>query len=398
MKRTIILLTFIFAATVVFAQKGKVTSALSYKDSGELQKALETIKETIDPANEKSEKTIDWDKTWEARGEIYQAIYESEDESIKRLAEDPLATALESYQKAIELDEKGKSKNSLKLKLTLLSNALTDQAVNGFNEENYEKALKSFEQILTINEIPLIKEDNVNLIDTVIIYNAGLAAYYSENYDKAIQYYTEAAKYGYNGGKTYVNIAYAYEMKNDTASALQALQEGFEKYSSDKEVLDNLINIYLAQQKSDDAMKYLDMAIENDPNYAPYYFAKGTLYESLKNVDKSIELYNKAIEVDPEYFDAHYNLGVVYYNQGVNQIEVARAVPANENQRYEEELAKADQWWLKSIPYMEKCRELKPDDAITLESLKNLYYRMITKDKDKWEPKYKEIDEILSNM
>lgn len=398
MKRTIILLTFIFVATLGFAQKGKVTSALSYKDEGDLQKALETIKETIDPSNEKSDKTIDWPNTWEARGEIYQAIFQSEDENVKSLVDDPLTTALESYKKALELDEKGRNENSIKLKLTLLSNALTNQAIDGFNNEDYDKALRSFEQILSINEMPIIKEDNENLVDTVVIYNAGLAAYYGENYDKAIDYYEEAAKYGYNGGKIYGLIANAYQMKKDTASALQALQEGFEKYPSDKEVLDNLINIYLNQQKSDDAMKYLDLAIEKDPNYAPYYFAKGTLYESLENIDKAIELYEKAIEVDPEYFDAYYNLGVVYYNQGVNQIEVARSIPPNENERYEAELAKADIWWEKAIPYMEKCRELKPDDTITLESLKNLYYRMITKDKDKWEPKYKEIDEILSNM
>jgi len=39
---------------------------------------------------------------------------------------------------------------------------------------------------------------------------------------------------------------------------------------------------------------------------------------------------------------------------------------------------------------MEKCNELKPDDSFTLESLKNLYYRL------KFIDKYNQILEKLS--
>ncbi|QGY47250.1 tetratricopeptide repeat protein [Maribellus comscasis] len=381
MKRTIILLTFIFAAGVSFAQKGKVTSAQNFKDSGNLEKALETIKETIDPSNEKSEKTIDWPKTWEVRGEIYQAIYQSEDENVKKLAENPLATAFESYKKALELDEKGRFGNGLKIKLTLLTNDLTNQAVEGFNSEDYEKALNAFEQILEINSMPLIKGDNPETVDTVIIYNTGLAAYNAQQYDKAIKYYKEAAEYGYNGARTYSLIASAYQMKKDTLGALEILQEGFERYPEDNNVLTSMIQIYLDQDKTEDAMKYLEMAIEQDPDNATFYFAQGTLFEKLENDEKAIESYEKAIEVDSENYGAYYNLGALYYNKGVQQIEIANSVPANENERYLEETKKADIWWEKALPYMEKCNELKPDDIMTLESLKNLYYRMKQMDK-----------------
>jgi tetratricopeptide (TPR) repeat protein len=381
MKRTIILLTFIFAASVSFAQKGKVTSAQNFKDSGDLAKALEAIEETIDPSNEKSEKTIGWPKTWEVRGEIYQAIYQSEDENVKSLSEDPLATAFESYKKALELDDKGRFSNSLKIKLTLLTNDLTNQAVDGFNNEDYEKALRSFEQILAINDMPLIKEDNPDAVDTVIVYNTGLAAYNAKQYDKAIKYYKEAAEHGYNGARTYSLIANAYQQKKDTLGALQILQEGFEKYPEDNTVLTSMIQIYLDQNRTEDAMKYLEMAIEQDPENATFYFAQGTLFEKLDDEEKAIEAYDKAIEADPEYYNAYYNLGALYYNKGVQQIEVANAIPANENERYLEETKKADIWWEKALPYMEKCQELKPDDVMTLESLKNLYYRMKQMDK-----------------
>ena len=58
-----------------------------------------------------------------------------------------------------------------------------------------------------------------------------------------------------------------------------------------------------------------------------------------------------------------------------------RNIPANENEKYEAEMKKADEWFEKAFPYMEKCQELQPDDHGTLESLKNLYYRMQKMDK-----------------
>jgi tetratricopeptide (TPR) repeat protein len=360
----------------------KVSSSQSLKDTGKLEEALQTINEAVDPTAENAEKTINWPRTWEVRGEIYQAIYQSKDKSVKGLSEDPLTEALNSYKKALDLDEGGKFSNSLKVKLTLLTNDLTNQAVEAFNDEDYNKALRSFEQILAIQEIPIIERDSPGAIDTVIIFNAGLAAYNAENYDKAIEYYRKAAATGYNEARTYSLIANSYQLKKDTIGALKALQEGFEKYPEDNVVLTSMIQIYLDMNKTEDAMRYLSMAIEKEPNNATYHFAQGTLYERMKNNQKAIESYDKAIKADPNFFNAYYNLGALYYNEGVKQIEVANAVPTNQNDVYEAELKKADEWFKKALPYMEKCYQLKPDDNMTKESLKNLYYRL--KDMDNY--------------
>ncbi|NQU52123.1 MAG: tetratricopeptide repeat protein [Bacteroidetes bacterium] len=381
MKKTIILLTFVFAISGAFAQKGKVTSAQNLKDTEKLDKALEAIEEATDPSNEKAEKSIPWPKTWEVKGEIFQAIYQSKDANFQKLSDDPLTTAFDSYKKALELDEKDKFGKSVKIKLTLLTNDLTNQAVQAFQDEDYNKALKSFEQILAIQNVDIIKADSPDAVDTVILFNAGLAAYNAENYEKAINFYTMVAKYGYNGARTYSLIADSYQQNKDTTGALEALKIGFEKYPEDNGVLTSLIQIYLDMGKTDDAMKYLEMAIAQDPTNTTYYFAQGTLYEKLNDEENAIKTYEGALEIDSEFFNANYNLGALYYNKGVQQIEVANGVPANENAKYEAELKKADVWFEKALPFMEKCDTLQPNDAPTLESLQNLYYRLKQMDK-----------------
>jgi len=373
MKKTIILLALVLSFSGAFAQKGKVTSAQNFKDTGKLDKAVEAITEATDASNPKAEKSVPWPKTWEVKGEVYQAIFSSEE--YKKLSDDPLTVALESYKKALELDEGNKFDKSVKIKLTLLTNDLTNQAVAAFNENDYNKALKSFEQILEINEIPVVKEDNPDAIDTVILFNSGLAAYNAQNYEKAVKYYGEAAKYGYNEGRTFSLVAESYKMLGDSASALTTLQEGFQKYPEDNNVLTGMIDLYMRMNKNEEALKYLDMAIAQDPSNVTYYFAKGALFEKFGQEEDAIKAYEKSIEVDPTFFNAYYNLGALYYNKGVQQQEVAYAVPANDNAKYEAELKKADVWFEKALPFMEKCHEINAEDVSTLESLKNLYYR-----------------------
>jgi tetratricopeptide (TPR) repeat protein len=381
MKRTIILLALVLAFSAAFAQKGKVTKAETLKEEGKLAEALEAIEQASNASNPDAEKTVPWPKTWQVRGEIFQAISQSKDENVKKLSSDPLTEALNSYKKALELDEKGGIAKGVKINLTLLTNDLTNQAVAAFKVEDYNKALLSFEQILEINNMPVIKLDNPNAVDTVIIFNSGLAAYNAEKYEKAIGYYRESAKYGYNGARTYSLIAASYQLMKDTVSALSALREGYEKYPNDNALLESMIQIYMDLNKTDEAMANLEKAIIQDPTKPRYYFAQGALYEKLGNEQKAIETYQKTMEVDPTFFNAYYNLGALYYNKGVQQIEVAKEVPANENAKYEAEMKKADEWFAKALPYMEKCNALQANDKMVLESLKNLYYRLKQMDK-----------------
>lgn len=392
MKRTTILFALLFAVTCVFAQKGKVTSALSYKETGKLDKAVEAIEETIDASNPKTESSISWPRTWEVRGEIFQAVFQSKDENFKKLNNDPLTVAYDSYFKALQLDEKDKFSKSIKIKFTLLIGDLTNQAVAAFTEENYEKALKSFEQIMAIEQHPIYKSDDPNAVDTVIIFNAGLAAYNAQKYDKAIEYYKETAKYKYNGAKTYTMISSAYMQKQDTLGALQALKEGLVEYPENGPLLVEVINIFLNANKVDDAKAYLNKAISLDPKNSSYYFALGTLYDKQQDTENATNSYLKAIEFKDDYFDAYYNLGALYYNKGVKQVDIANAIPSNQATKYEEEKNKADIEFTKAIPYMEKALEINPTDKFTLESLKTLYYRLKMLDK------HAEIVEKMKNL
>lgn len=404
MKKTIILLTLVFIAGLTYAQKGKVATASTLLEQGNIDKALETIEQAVDPNNSKSGKSIDWAKTWIVRGQIYQAIYESKDKNVKGLSQDPLTEALNSYTKAADLDKKDqKFTKDLKFQFITLQRDFSNQAVAAYGKNDYKSALKSFEQYLSVYDIPFIKADNPDYIDTVVVYNTGLTAFYAKDYDTSIRYFNKAAQTGYKGGELYVRIASEYEIQKDTAKALQTLQDAFKKYPDDNSVISEMANIYIRTKRPDDALKYLDLVIAKDPNNAQFLFAKGRLYDEMGKEDDAIKWYEKTIALDSTYFGAFFNLGAIYYNLGVKEWDVARNVPANDNAKYQLEVAKSDSLWAKALPYMEKSYKLMDKQTVatkksTMETLKNLYYRLESKDRAKWEPKYKAMDEQIKAL
>lgn len=392
MRTLSVLIIFLLSVTTLFAQKGKVTSALSNKEAGKLDKAIAAIEEAIDATNPKTESSINWPRTWEVRGEIYQAVFQSKDENYKKLHADPLAEAFNSCQKAIELDTKNKFSNSVRIKLQLLIHDLTSQAETAFNAQDYDKAFNSFEQILAIEDTPVFKAESPGQVDTVIIYNAALSAYSAKKFDKAIGYYKIAAKYKYNGAQTYERLSESYLSKKDTTGALEIMQQGLKDYPGNSAILVQLINIYEKGNRLEDAMKYLNVAISNEPNNESFYLFRGILFDRMNNSEEAIKSYQKAIELKSNNFDALFNLGIVYYNLGVKQIDVANSVPSNQPKKYETEKVKADLEFKKALPYLEKAYELKAEDRTLLEALKNVYYRIQMLDK------YDALIESLNSM
>ena len=381
MTKISLFIIFILILSPSFAQKTKVNSALVEKEAGKLDQALSSIEEAVNPANPKSESSIAWAHTWEVRGEIYESIYKSKEDKFKKLHADPLLEAMKSYQKATELDEKGKLANALKIKMQVLIGDLSEQAVNAFNEPNYNKALASFEQILTIEDNPMYKTASANAVDTAIIFNAGLAAYKAEQYDKAIAFYKKAAQYKYSGSRTYELMALSYMEKKDSGGALTVIQEGLQQYPDNSFLLNQVIDIYIGKNKIDDAMKYLDLAISKKADNEVLHLVRGNLLVKLNRNDEAVKCYEKAIALKPDFMDAYFNLGNIYYNQGVKQTDIANAIPGNEPQRYEAEKAKSDEEFKNALPYLEKAYAINDSDRLTLESLKNVYYRLQMLDK-----------------
>ncbi|TRX70519.1 tetratricopeptide repeat protein [Carboxylicivirga sp. M1479] len=374
MKRVALFAILIFSISAVYAQKGKVSAADGYLSTSD----LEAAKKSIDLALE-HEKTINWPKTYIVAAKVYTELSKSGEDA------EGIKKAVDFYKKAIELDQKGDAKGKgigkyakeIKLQLTFFKPDLTNSGIEGFNTEDFNQALFAFENVLYLNALPMFQEEEPG-IDTAIVYNCALAAYNAKEWSKAEQYFNQSIDLGYGGGDAVLLLDQVFDASGDSLKVADNLKRGFVKYPEDERILTTLIQYYLDAQQNDAALEYLNTAIEKDPENPSFYYARGVLYETLDK-DQAIVNYEKCLEIDDSFFNALYNIGVIYYNKGVEQQNVAN--DKTTTKEFNAAMDVANGFWEKSLPYMEKAHEVQPEEAAVLETLKGLYYRFERMDK-----------------
>lgn len=372
----------------------------------------------------------------------------------KTIVPKPLDDALNCYKKAIELDVEKKNDKKIGEGLKSLKEAYRKAAINCYSLEDLACSFLNFKNMADIGEMK-----QVNVLDTGIIYNAGLTAVQAGLYDEAIIYLRKAVDLKYGGDPLlYPNLKKAYLAKGDTISAINILKQGIATYPNDLSIIIELINYYITTGDKKAALEYLAKAKQNDPKNRSFYYAEGALYDKMcslidtkateleaakkseitlleenkkaefkktgnniqkyKPIDdrfkklsaevddkykakedslslllkdmqtKAIDQYKQAIEVDPMYFDAYYNLGVMFFNNGVKLSD--QAGKEVDDKKYEAKKNASDEEFKKAVPYIENAYEVNQKTKVTAENsaevqknrsstldvLKLLYYRL----------------------
>ena len=388
MKKFFLLIAAVSISLGAVAQKGKVTSALSFIDQGILDKAKESLDVAF--ANEKSK---NWFNTYYAKGRLGQAVFKADDPKYNGYFSDPLTEAFESYEKAMELDTKGTTKKRIITNGVYNSLAL-DLYVQGgkkFEAKDFEGALKSFALQIQITE----SDKYVGGIDTGMYYNAGLAAVNAKKYNEGMKYFEKCAEMKYLGITPYYQIYECYLGLGDTTKAEAYLLDLPNKFPGDKTVTLQLIDLYLKSNKYEEALNYIKVAKEADPSNYSLYLAAGLTYLNQGRNDESIPELIKAVELKPELFESQYGLGAAYINKAADMFVKANDIM--DVKKYSAAIDEANIVYAKALPYMEKAHELKPEDVYAMRSLQELYYRMKQHD-PQYAPKYDAIKAKLSSI
>ncbi len=374
MKKLAILLSlglFLFAYNG-YAQKSARTSAYMYNKDGKLDKA----KEEIDKAA-KHPKTINDPKTWLYRAIIYYGIATSPLPAYKNLDTNAIYIALESLEKAKELDVKNKFKEDINLNFNNVYNALLGLGADYFNEKKYDQSLKAFEYAMKTANI-------LGISDTLPAYNAGICAVNAKKPEMAAKFLKECIDKDFKEPKVYIYYSKSLKQMGDTAAAIEALNVGRERYPENLSLLLEQAQNYLEKGESDKLVSNLKEAIAKDPenpSNANYYLLIGQSYEHMNKLDTAVYYYKKATEIKNDFYDAYYSIGAIYVNQGADLQKEAADLPLDETEKYNALQSQATDYFKKALPWLEKALELNPDDAETLRVVKQVYVLLKMNDK-----------------
>lgn len=391
MKRVLLTVALCVVATASFAQKKAVNEAQSIakSDKADFGEARTLIKGALE-----NPETKDDAKTWYVAGFIEDQQFSSE-RTKQILGQQPnepvmyeaLYNILPYFLKSYELDQKPNEKGKIKPKyskdIKSILGANHIYLFNGgayyFDKQDYKKAYDFFNQYLDISELPMFEgtqvADKDSTFMSVQFYAAVAALQLKDEPQLAIAALERAKNSEYRQNDVYQSLCDVYEKAQDTVKLVKTLEEGMVKFPNEPFYLMSLIKTYIYANKNDEAIEYLNTAIQKDPNNANLYDVMGSVYESgLKDYDKAEMYYKKAMEVDPNYTEAIPNLGRVYYNQAVNRQSEANMI--NDSKKYQEEVAIAKELFKKALPYYEQAHKEKPNVRDYMIALRGIYYNL----------------------
>jgi tetratricopeptide (TPR) repeat protein len=365
MKKITFLLLALLISAAASAQKGKVNAAETMIREGAFDKAKEAIEAAI--ANPK---TVSYAKTYYVKGKLCQAAFDSGDPKNKELYPDILMEAYNNFQKAVELDPKMKNTIIRDNAYALLGNSLLNDAINKFNEKDFEGAMESFERNVKVAESDMY----VGMVDTLVIFNAGLAAYNAELYQKAIDYFRICTESGTEDTKPYIFMSDSYLKMKDTTDAEAVLMEGYEAYPDTLDIILQATQFYLDANNSDKAFEFVHKAMDKDPENYILYLVEGSLYMKLEDYPKAIESLQVSLTKNPTQFESNYNIGLCYVSIANNMLNEANLIA--DNDEYEVAKDKALEEMKEAIPFFLAAEKANPTSLATLEFLREIYLKV----------------------
>lgn len=365
MKKITLLLMAVIISVAASAQKGKITAAETFIREGAFDKAKEAIEEAI--VNPKS---MGLAKTYYVKGKLCQAAYDSGDPKYMELYPDQLMEAYNNYEKAIQIDPKLKNTIIRDNAYAQLGNSLLNDAIAKFNERDFNGAMKSFERNVMISG----SEMYVGMPDTLVIFNAGLAAYNAELYDEAIAHFRTCTLSGTEDTKPYIFISDSYLKMKDTVNAEAALMEGYKAYPDTLDIILQATQFYLDANNSTKAFEFVHKAMEMDPENHILYLVEGSLYMKLEDYEKAIKSLQGSLEKKSDQFESNYNIGLCYVSIANNMLNEANLIADNK----EYELAKTNAFneMKKAVPYFLDAEKVNPTSVATLEFLREIYLKL----------------------
>jgi len=365
MKKITFLLLAVIISVAASAQKGKITAAETFIREGAFDKAKEAIEAAIaDP------KSSGLAKTYYVKGKLCQAAYDSGDPKFVGLYPDQLMEAYKNYQKAAQIDPKMKNTIIKDNTMALLGNSLLNDAIAKFNAKDFVGAMKSFDDNVKVSA----DEMYVGVVDTLVIFNAGLAAYNAEMYPKAIEYFRTCIASGTEDTKPYIFISDSYLKMKDTLNAEKALLEGVNAYPDTLDIILQATQFFLDTDQSEKAFTYVRKAMEKDPKNYILPLVEGSLYMKTNNYPKALESMQKSLDMNSKQFESNYNMGLCYVSLANEMLTEANLI--SDNKQYELAKEKAFDEMKKAIPYFLEAEKANPTSVATLEFLREIYLKV----------------------
>ena len=145
-------------------------------------------------------------------------------------------------------------------------------------------------------------------------------------------------------------MAEAWDKLEDDSMCIATLWQGFKKYPASNYFFPRLMDTYNRRGNYLMADSVVNEALKTDTLNELYLFAKSMVMLNLKKYGDCLKFSDQLIKLNP-------NLPDIYYNGGLACLNIAQRM---DSRKYKKQVKKM---YEKARPYMEKYREMAPDEV-----------------------------------
>lgn len=367
-----------FTATA-FAQTEVIKQAQKEFQKGDRDQALKTLQPAL-TAGTDAEKAAAWNAMAEIQYDIYMegSQIETENQIKQTTVEFDTAAmhkgAYEAFKAVFKCDEYDKQPNEkgkVKPKYRATNGAnyaqrrgvLINAGLYEYNKGNRQKAVEIWSLYIDSRDNELFTgiDLSVDPSRSEIAYYASLTAYQMQDYATAVKYAKVAAEDPEKEKDANEILLFSQKenCKNaaDSLEYLATIKELHKQYPDEERYFNMISEYYAAPQYKEEMMAWCNEEIALNPNNKMPYALKGEVYMNEQKWDEAVEAYKKSVEVDPEFVPVLFNIGICLNSKAI-AINDASADASGR-------LSNADYDKVKSIlteskSYLEKAKALDP--------------------------------------
>ncbi len=391
------------------AEKSLKTATKAYGsynlDPSNNRPKLEEAKKAIDIACEKAP-TNATTKAWTTKGQIYSEFVNADEIAItlKKITkpqypEAPFV-AYKAFKKGYDLAVKKWEKSDAIKGIADMLNKLRNAGADRYSEKNYTAAYETFAAVVEANETLKAAGEKNTLDDASVntyMYYAALSAQTGGMNTEAETLYKKliAAKFELKEapGSIYSGLYNVLNAQKKEEESIKVLEDGVKLYPNDTELLFTQINYYLKQNKLNELIDKLKIAIEKEKSNAGLYTTLASVYDNLSQIElknnntaKSDEYakeaqtyYEQALALDPKNFDAIYSMGAALYNKAAGMTTDLNKLQDDYSdagtKKYDALKAKMNDYFAQALPYFQRAEALNPNDRNTLTAIREIFVR-----------------------
>ncbi len=402
----------------VFAQAPSVSSAKIAMDRGDLPEAKKYIDEATEiiqaqPAAEQNPKLMP--KYYAYRGQVYYKLYK--DEALTQSSY--LDEAAKSFSDCIDYESASKKKRYTNDANEYLKAIIVDYTNIG--NDSYPEDLKgsrfAYEQAVVLNKTQ-------GVVDSNSLSNIGLISMQLRDFQRANEVYTYLVQNGYKGiywtvidnsdsirkpinysdlelllklervsnpERSESQLDYYYSQLLVCYDSLQMneaydslLTEARTKFPSNNDLLNLELMSFFQAENYDGALSRLIEAMELFPDNPIYPLNYGLIsYDHKDDAESARTYFLKTLEIDPNTVDAWYMLGTLIYNEGKVFYDEVAKLHYTQKTKIEKLEKQAEAKFKEALPFFEQAYKLNPEDELTIQALKQIYYKLEMEDEFK---------------